>query len=206
MEFDSKDVAYDFYNNCGGRVGFTIRKEYKNKNRKDGKITSRLFVCSKEGLRGKDKRDGKTKKLRAETRTNRGARMLVRYDVGLQKFVVRQFEESHNHPLIMQQCTHMMQSQRKISLVQGIDVELACDSGIIVREAFELSSRQVGSREAIGYTKVNVQNYIRIRRQNELECGAAVWLMNYFQTQSLEDSSFFHDVQLDTDTMITNIF
>ncbi|XP_059663432.1 protein FAR1-RELATED SEQUENCE 5-like [Cornus florida] len=100
----------------------------------------------------------------------------------------------------------MMPSQRKISSVQGIDVELACDSGIAVRKAFELSSRQVGGREAIGYTKVDVQNYIRTRRQNELECGAAGWLMNYFQTQSWEDPSFFYAVQLDKDTMITNIF
>ncbi|XP_059659228.1 protein FAR1-RELATED SEQUENCE 5-like [Cornus florida] len=106
----------------------------------------------------------------------------------------------------MQQCTHMMPSQRKISSVQGIDVELACDYGIAVCKAFELSSRQVEGRETIGYTKVDVQNYIRTRRQNELECGAAGWLMNYFQTQSWEDPSFFHAVQLDKDTMITNIF
>ncbi|XP_059632847.1 protein FAR1-RELATED SEQUENCE 5-like [Cornus florida] len=180
MEFDSVDAAYYFYNNYGGRAGFSIRKEYANKSRKNGKITCRLFVCNKEGLRGKDKRDEKIKKLRVETHTNCGAHMLVRYDVGLQKFVVKQFEESHNHPLIMQQCTHMMPSQLKISSVQG--------------------------REAIGYTKVDVQNYIRTRRQNELECGVAGWLMNYFQTQSWEDPSFFHVVQLDKDTMITNIF
>ncbi|XP_059635795.1 protein FAR1-RELATED SEQUENCE 5-like [Cornus florida] len=133
-----------------------------------------------------DYEQGGFKKPRAETRTNYGARMFVRYDVGLQKFIVRQFEESHNHPLIMQQCTHMMPLQRKISSVQGIDVELACDSGIAVRKAFELSSRT--------------------RRQNELECGTAGWLMNYFQTHSWEDPSFFHAIQLDKDTMITNIF
>ncbi|XP_028122699.1 protein FAR1-RELATED SEQUENCE 5-like [Camellia sinensis] len=56
MEFDSEQSAYEFYNSYGGRVGFSIRKEYAHKS-KTSEITSRTFVCSKEGLRKYDKRD-----------------------------------------------------------------------------------------------------------------------------------------------------
>ncbi|XP_059627203.1 protein FAR1-RELATED SEQUENCE 5-like [Cornus florida] len=153
--------------------GFSIRREYKNNSRKDGKLTSRNFVCCKEGKRGEDKRDRKTKNRRAETRTDCRARMLIAFNV---KFV------------------------------QATDVELATDCGIPVRKAFELSSKQFGGRESIGFTKVDVQNYIRTRRQNDLKLGDANWLMNYFQTQCLEDPSFFYAVQLDSSVMITNIF
>ncbi|XP_059636641.1 protein FAR1-RELATED SEQUENCE 5-like [Cornus florida] len=45
-----------------------------------------------------------------------------------------------------------------------------------------------------------------MRRQNDFELGDANWLMNYFQTQYLEDPSFFNAVQLDNGAMITNIF
>ncbi|XP_059658602.1 protein FAR1-RELATED SEQUENCE 7-like [Cornus florida] len=73
MEFDSEEKAYDFYNTYGGRIGFSIRKEYGNK--VNGRITSRAFVCNKEGVKGTDKWDVFKKTPRAETRTNCGAQM-----------------------------------------------------------------------------------------------------------------------------------
>ncbi|XP_059663832.1 protein FAR1-RELATED SEQUENCE 5-like [Cornus florida] len=178
MQFDSEEVAYDFYNEYGGRVGFSIRRKYKNNNRKDGKVTSRNFVCCKEGKRGEDKRDRKTKNRRAETRTDCRARMLIALNVEFGKYIVKDFKDTHNHPLISEDCAHMMPSQRKIKSVQAIDVELAADCGISIRKTFELSSRQAGGRESIGFTK----------------------------TQCLEDPSFFYAMQLDSSAMITNIF
>ncbi|KAJ1426665.1 FAR1 DNA-binding domain [Sesbania bispinosa] len=69
MEFESEVVAYKFYNEYSKRVGFGIRREYGNKSKKDGILTSRRFSCFKEGKRSVDKRDHLTKEPRAETRT-----------------------------------------------------------------------------------------------------------------------------------------
>ncbi|XP_059659090.1 protein FAR1-RELATED SEQUENCE 5-like [Cornus florida] len=206
MQFDTEDEAYDFYNAYGGKVGFSIRKDYANKSRKTGNITTSKFVCSKQGFRVKEKRDIHTRKPRAETRTGCGALMQIRYDRKKGKYVVYNFVESHNHPMIIEECTHMMPSQRRISVAQAIDVELACQSGVPLGNAFELMSRQAGGRQSIGYTKVDQQNFLRTRRQSELEYGEKTWLMNYFKIQSCENPSFFHTVQLDSDEMITNIF
>ncbi|XP_059629318.1 protein FAR1-RELATED SEQUENCE 5-like [Cornus florida] len=178
MQFDSEEAAYDFYNEYGGRVGFSIRREYKNNSRKDGKLTSRNFVCCKEGKRGEDKRERKIKNRRAETCTDCHARMLITFNMEFGKYIVKDFKDTHNHPLISEDCAHIMPSQRKIKSVQAIDVELAADCGIPVRKAFELSSRQSGGRESIGFMK----------------------------TQCWEDPSFFYAVQLDNSAMITNIF
>ena len=57
MEFEGDDIAYDFYNEYGRKADFSIRKEYVNKCKKTGVFTSRRFMCAKEGVRGKDKRD-----------------------------------------------------------------------------------------------------------------------------------------------------
>ncbi|XP_059654906.1 protein FAR1-RELATED SEQUENCE 5-like [Cornus florida] len=151
--FDTEDEAYDFYNAYGGKVGFSIRKDYANKSRKIGNITTSKFVCSKQGFRVKDKRDIHTRKPRAETRTGCGALMQIRYDRKKGKYVVYNFVESHNHPMIIEECTHMMPSQRRISVAQAIDVELACQSGVPLGNAFELMSRQAGgdSRMIINY-------------------------------------------------------
>ena len=56
MEFEADEIAYDFYNEYGRNAGFSIRKEYVNKCKKTGVVTSRRFVCAKERFWGKDKR------------------------------------------------------------------------------------------------------------------------------------------------------
>ncbi|KAJ1396932.1 FAR1 DNA-binding domain [Sesbania bispinosa] len=69
MELESEVVAYEFYNEYSKRIGFGIHREYGNKSKKDGILTSRRFSCFKEGKRSVDKRDHLTKEPRAETRT-----------------------------------------------------------------------------------------------------------------------------------------
>ena len=108
MEFESEDFAYIFYNNYARTVGFNIRKEYFNTCKETGKLTSRKFVCSKEGFRKKDKRDCKTKKPRAETRCGCDACMVIVLDKKINKYVVTNFVAEHNHLLHLPQTTHMM--------------------------------------------------------------------------------------------------
>ena len=50
MEFQSEDEAYNFYNRYGLVVGFSVRKDYLNKD-KDGVVTSRRYTCCKEGFK-----------------------------------------------------------------------------------------------------------------------------------------------------------
>ncbi|KAK3006585.1 hypothetical protein RJ639_017608, partial [Escallonia herrerae] len=69
MEFDSREEAWKFWVDYGGKMGFGVRKDYSNKNRKDEVVTSEKFVCNKEGFRGIDKHDYLYKAPRAETRT-----------------------------------------------------------------------------------------------------------------------------------------
>ncbi|XP_059623207.1 protein FAR1-RELATED SEQUENCE 5-like [Cornus florida] len=204
MEFDIEEEANDFYNAYSGRIGFSIRKEYGNK--VNGRITSRALVYSKEGVKGTDKRDVFRKTPRAETRTNCGAQMVLRYDKTKAKYVVSKFVKSHNHPFIIVECSHIMPSQRRISSVQAIDIELASDSRVPACNAYELMGRQSGGKESVGYLEVDLKNYLRTQRQNELLYGEAAWLVDYFETHACEDPSFFYSLQLDTEQMITNIF
>ena len=54
MEFESKQLAYDFHNKYALKMRFSIRKEAFSKNKKTCEMTSRIFVCSKEGFCKKD--------------------------------------------------------------------------------------------------------------------------------------------------------
>ena len=57
MEFNTLEDAWEFWLKYGRQMGFDVRKHYINKSKKDGKITSRGFVCAKQGIRGSEKED-----------------------------------------------------------------------------------------------------------------------------------------------------
>ncbi|XP_028066897.1 protein FAR1-RELATED SEQUENCE 5-like [Camellia sinensis] len=174
MPFDSKQAAYDFYNTYGGNVGFSIRKAYANKNKHTKEITSRTFVCYKEGSWGIDKRDPLVKNPRQEVRCGCGARFSIKLGRISRKYIACDFVEHHNHDLVPQDCIHMLPSQRKISTTQAIEVELASESGIPLRSAYELFARESGGRVSLGFTKLDQKNCLRSKRQKDLEYGEAV--------------------------------
>ncbi|OMO77575.1 hypothetical protein COLO4_25082 [Corchorus olitorius] len=149
MEFDSEEAANQFYNTYTGQVGFSIRKEYANKNKTTKQITSRKFVCCKEGERCKDKRDSNTKNPRAETRTNCLAHMKIKLDRESNKYTIFSFESQHNHVLHMRACSHMMPSQRRMSSAQASLIDLADDSGITPKHSHEFLSRQAGGKDSL---------------------------------------------------------
>ncbi|XP_028102942.1 protein FAR1-RELATED SEQUENCE 5-like [Camellia sinensis] len=156
MPFDSEQAAYDFYNIYGGKVGFNIRKAYANKNKHTKKITSRTFVCYKEGSWGIDKRDPLVKNPRQEVRC--GCTIS-------RKYIAYDFVKHHNHDLVPQDCIHMLPSQRKISTTQAIEAELASESRIPLRSTCELFGRESGGRASLGFTKLDKKNYLTSRRE-----------------------------------------
>ncbi|KAG6708290.1 hypothetical protein I3842_06G073800, partial [Carya illinoinensis] len=206
LEFDSEQEAYDFYNEYGRNYGFSIRREWYNKRKVDGLVTSRKFVCCKEGLRAQCERDKQKRYERAETRTGCKAHMIIRHDKEKQKYSIHSIELNHNHALHIPQCAHMMPSQRKISKAQALEIDLADDSGIQLQDSYEFMGRQVGGKDALGYTKQDQKNYLHNKRQRELKYGEAGSLLRYFQKQKRENPSFYNAVQLDAAEQITNIF
>ncbi|KAK8939271.1 Protein FAR1-RELATED SEQUENCE 5 [Platanthera zijinensis] len=77
MEFCSLDEAWVFWKNYSRKMGFDVRKHYANKSKKYNMITSRRFLCSKEGHRETDKRDDSVKDHRAEIRNDCPVRLGV---------------------------------------------------------------------------------------------------------------------------------
>ncbi|KAG6640890.1 hypothetical protein CIPAW_09G035500 [Carya illinoinensis] len=206
LEFDYEQEAYDFYNEYGRNYGFSIRREWYNKRKVDGLVTSRKFVCCKEGLQAQCERDRQKRYERAETRTGCKAHMIIRHDKEKQKYCIHSIELNHNHALHIPQCAHMMPSQRKISKAQALEIDLADDSGIQLKDSYEFMGRQVGGKDALGYTKQDQKNYLHNKRQRELKYGEAGSLLRYFQKQNRENPSFYNAVQLDAAEQITNIF
>jgi zinc finger SWIM domain-containing protein 3 len=206
IEFGSEQEAYDFYNEYGRAYGFSIRKDWCNKRKVDGVVTSRQFVCCKQGFKVEWERDGQKTHERAETRTGCQAHMKIRLGKKNEKYYIHSFELNHNHALHVSQCAHMMPSQRKISQAHALEIDLAEDSGIKLKDSYELMGRQAGGRDVLGYTKQDQKNYLHSKRQRELKYGELGGLLKYFEKKKQENFSFYYALQLDAEEQITNIF
>jgi zinc finger SWIM domain-containing protein 3 len=77
IQFESDESAYSFYNEYGRAAGFSVKKEYVNKCKKTGIVTSRRLVCEKEGIRCNDNRNSNIKNLQAETRCGCDAHLVI---------------------------------------------------------------------------------------------------------------------------------
>ncbi|KAL7220362.1 hypothetical protein ACSBR2_013276 [Camellia fascicularis] len=143
MTFDSEEGVYDFYNAYGGRMRFSIRREYCKKNKFTKQIISRNFVCNKEGFRKVDKQDPLIKTPRAKIRIGCEAQLLVKLDVSTGKFVVIDFKEKHNHELVSLDCAYMFPSHKKLLATQAIQLDLASESGLRLGQSFELMGREL---------------------------------------------------------------
>jgi hypothetical protein len=87
-------------------------------------------VCSKEGHRKQDKRYHLTKCSRAETRTDCKVRMGLILDQQVETYIVSDLVLEHNHDLYLPETSQLMASQRKISELQALEIEMADAFGI----------------------------------------------------------------------------
>ena len=106
--------------------------------------------------------------------------MIIRLDKKKGKYFIHSLELNHNHILHIPQCAHMMPSQRKVSKAQAVEIDLAYDSGIKLKDSYEFMARQVGGRDALGYTKQDQKNYHLVKWQKEQKCDEAGSLFKYF--------------------------
>ncbi|KAF2914286.1 hypothetical protein DAI22_10g150800, partial [Oryza sativa Japonica Group] len=206
MEFNTVDEAWMFWVSYGGQKGFEVRKRYSNKRKSDGKVRSCRYVCANEGHRKEDKRDHLTKCPRAETRTDCQVRMGVVLDQEKGNYKVADLVLEHNHILQLPETSHLMVSQRKISELQGFEIETADDAGIGPKAAHQLASIQVGGSLNLNCTLRDHKNYLRGKRQREMVYGQAGSMLMHFQDKIAENPSFQYALQMDSEEQISNIF
>ncbi|XP_028110330.1 protein FAR1-RELATED SEQUENCE 5-like [Camellia sinensis] len=100
----------------------------------------------------------------------------------------------------------MMPSQRKLCDAQGINFDVADDTGISLNASHDLISALARWKEIVGFTQEDQKTYLRAKRQRNLQYGEAGSLLRYFQQQAIENPYFYFAFQLEVDEMITNIF
>jgi zinc finger SWIM domain-containing protein 3 len=120
--------------------------------------------------------------------------------------MVTNFIVEHNHILHLSTIVHMMSSQRRMSAIQSVEIDLAYESGIRLKDSYQLMSKQVSGNDNLGFTKQDRKNYLCNKRQRALKFGEATSLKRYFCHQLKESPSYYYAFQFNAKELITNIF
>ncbi|XP_027124340.1 protein FAR1-RELATED SEQUENCE 5-like [Coffea arabica] len=170
MEFNSEDDAYKFYNKYAFKMGFSVCKDYLNKD-KNGVTTYRRYSCCKESVKRKYESDVMPKRTRTLTKTGCGVKIIIVLHRGTMKYRVHDLVLEHNHELHIAQCSHMMPLQRKVSEVQGFKIEISEDAGFSLKQSHELVGKEVGEMGNMGYTRDDFKQYLCTKRERSLKYG-----------------------------------
>ncbi|XP_052152132.1 protein FAR1-RELATED SEQUENCE 12-like [Oryza glaberrima] len=202
MEFESEHEAYEFYRYYGWKVGFNVRKEYANKSKKTGEITSRKFACSREGYRANVKRGNHMVPM-PDSRTGCNAHLVIRRKKPGAKLEVYAFQPRHNHPLFATSC---MPNPLQPNVVHWTTLPDAVTPPDLLMDGGEVGGQESTEENSTASAGEGRRQPLRTRRQWEMKYGEAGALLNYFQDQSLANPSFYHAVQLDVEDKVANVF
>jgi zinc finger SWIM domain-containing protein 3 len=93
-----------------------------------------------------------------------------------------------------------------MSTTQTVEIDLAYESGIRLKNSYQLINKQVGGSNNLGFTKRDHNNYLRNKQQRILKFGKVATLKRYFRHKLKENLSYYYVFQLDVEKLITNIF
>ncbi|KAF2287809.1 hypothetical protein GH714_002791 [Hevea brasiliensis] len=177
FEFDSADDAREFYGAYAMRIGFRIRTGQLYRSRTDGSVSSRRFVCSKEGFQ-LNSRTGCPAFIRVQRR-----------DSG--KWVIDQIHKDHNHELGLVDEIHPPILQQRTPKAKKSSAENSDWSAISFKNDGSITSRRfVCSKEGFQHpSRVGCGAFMRIKRQE-----SGTWIVDRLQ------KSHNHHLELQTGT------
>ena len=152
LRFNSIDDGGQFYNTYAKLVGFSIRKDEIKRN-KNNIVTSRRWVCAKEGFRIARKEDNLNCKREARpiTRTGCKAAFRIRFDRRSNEWVVGEFKKEHNHDLVAQLETQFLRSHRHIKDSDKAYIIALHNVGIKSNQIMDNLIQQAGGYENVGF-------------------------------------------------------
>lgn len=194
MEFESEEAARIFYDEYAQHVGFSIRASDLYRSKRTGEITSRRFVCTKQGFH---KRKDMLKHPRTSKREGCKASMHVkRRDSG--RWVVVKAIKDHNHDFMSVRKVHGLRSHSHLydstSLIYSFEG---------VEEAADYSSPV--SNEISNGINQNYGNYIGSDHRQNLGRDTQS-LLDYFQCKQAENPAFFYTIQVNEGQCMRNVF
>lgn len=209
MEFESESAAKTFYDDYARRMGFSTKICQTGHFRPDSAVTSRQFVCTKEGLK---------------RRLGDVCQAMLKIELKGDKWAVTKFVKEHNHALESPTKVHSIRPRRHFAgavknVAEAFQAGVVVPNGVmyvtmdgnhvsqssveanrVVRSISPLvSSRQDKSSNCINYS-------IKPATPKRTWGKDAQSMLEYFKKMQSENPGFFYAIQLDEDNRMANAF
>ena len=189
--FGSKDEAELLYSAYAKICGFIVRSATETKS-KDGSTIWKYYLCGREGFA--PKRDYNTeesfKRRRIYDRCGCQAKIKIRID-GPGRFILKEFEERHNHPLVPTSQKYLMRSNRKLSSHHQDFIINCLKTNIGASKAYKLYKNSVGSYSGVGATLVDFKNLSRDLNFYMKGCDGQMVIDSLFQKKERSGAFYF---------------
>lgn len=194
MEFESNEVAYEFYKEYAKSVGFGTAKLSSRRSRASKEFIDAKFSCIRYG--NKQQSDDAINPRPSPKIGCKASFHVKRRPNG--KWYVHSFIKEHNHELLPAQA-HFFRSHRNIDPLKN-------DAKVRRRKILAAVSKQYGAYQYNG----SLENYIRNQHDKgrilTLEEGDSQVLLELFVHMQGENPKFFYAVDLNEEHRLRNVF
>jgi len=206
MEFESEDAAKTFYDEYARRLGFNIKTCETGRFRPDSAVSSRQFVCSKEG---------------SKRRSSDICEAMLKIELKGRKWAVTRFVKEHNHALDSPNKENNIQPHRHFAAAiknvpQTYRAAVVVPSGVMyvsmdgnhTSAEANRGARSVSPAESHRQdNSANCMNYtVRPVVPRRTLGKDAQNLLDYFKKMQAENPGFFYAIQLDEENRMANAF
>ncbi|XP_073362412.1 protein FAR1-RELATED SEQUENCE 5-like [Aegilops tauschii subsp. strangulata] len=207
--FRSLDEVYTFYNKHARERGFSIRKD-SLKRSKDRARTVRLrrYLCS-AGRKRQAKfctMEGRTRRLRPESRFFCKAHLTVKLDKKLNLWYVSSFSDDHSHILARPDEVRFLQSHNQIKAFEIAEILAMAGAGIRKHIIFDNMVSRYGSYAKSPFQRTKLYNMCYREKMKLLAQGDADIAIGIMLTKKDRDPDFFFEHTVDAEGRLQNLF
>ncbi|KAK1384051.1 hypothetical protein POM88_021786 [Heracleum sosnowskyi] len=207
--FQSLESGIAFYSEYGLLSGFNVRRSAE-KTHSDHTILSKYLVCHKAGFSDAKLNcpEGSRSKIGKRRRTMSGrcgceAKLVLKYSPG-NIYIVYNFIEAHNHPLVPEDSRHFLKGSRKMSTCSMNFVFDASKVNIGTMKSFRMMKELVKGYENVGATSREFRNFDRDLKAF-VGVADAQMIIEKFKVKQETDPCFFYDVDVDPAGNLTKL-
>ena len=208
MTFRSEGDACMFYNSHAKECGFGVRKEKVKRGKGlSGIIRFRRFVCFRAGKRQRKylTMEGRTRRLRNETRCGCGAYMVVKLGRSRGLWFVAAFGDEHNHDLARPDEVPFLWSHRRIDDFQKAEILALSGKGIHKHIIVDNFISRYGSYDKCGLVRRDVYNLCCREKRKLLAKGDAETAIGIMKSRKEKDPDFFFEYVLDAEERLKSM-
>ncbi|KAK9690421.1 hypothetical protein RND81_09G126900 [Saponaria officinalis] len=178
MEFDALEDDIQFYCIYAIACGFDIRK-FSQKRFRDQTIRTKVLLCHREGF-GESKKtknmvsmepnERSKKQDRVTTIRRFGCRAMIKLVFNSGKYVIDQFREGHNHPLVLVKNREFQKLSRNLTLYHKKTIINNSKVNIGASKTYRICKEVANGYENVGASLLDFKNF---QRQVKLFIGDA---------------------------------